>query len=499
MRRKLTTLLFISLAAILISGLAFSGCARETPAPSPVLTDPIEIESGYISGIVRGEAGEEVHVYRGIPYAAPPVGDLRWKPPQPVTPWSGTRVCTTFSDIAPQILGSPHAGISQSEDCLYLNVLTPAKYATDRLPVMVWMHGGGYVAGHGNETLFNALPLPQHGVVLVTVNMRLGVLGLMAHPLLSQESPNDVSGNYMCLDMIAALQWVQKNIAAFGGDPDNVTIFGESGGSRKVIALIASPLAEGLFHKAIGESGVIWGTPHSNLLPLKDIEAIGEELFARLGVDKEADPLAAARALSWEKIIEVDSVMAQEAGKDWGNWDITVDGWFMPDMPANIFQAGEQNAVPFIVGGNLGEITGPGTILMPEIIPTSVEMFSGASKAGVEAYAYIFDQVPSKWRQEGCIASHAMELPYVFGAVDIVMEWASAMGLAGAKSPDAGLTEADRRVSEAMMSMWTQFAKTGNPSVEGLVTWPAYEATTDQYLYITDPLEVRSGFSQIGP
>ena len=461
--------------------------------------DPIKIESGYISGTVGGEAGEEVHVYRGIPYAAPPVGDLRWKPPQPVAPWSGTRECTTFSKIAPQILGSPHAGIPQSEDCLYLNVLTPAKYTTDSLPVMVWMHGGGYVAGHGNETLFNALPLPQHGVVLVTVNMRLGVLGLMAHPLLSQESPNGVSGNYMFLDMIAALQWVQKNIAAFGGDPNNVTIFGESGGSRKVLALMASPLAKGLFHKAIGESGVLWGTTRSIPLPLKDMEAIGEELFARLGVDKEADPLAAARALSWEKIIEVDSAMAQEAGKERGNWDITVDGWFMPDMPANIFQAGEQNAVPFIVGGNLGEITGPGTILMPEIIPTSVDMFSGASKAGVKAYAYIFDQVPSKWRQEGRVASHGMELVYVFGIVDIVSEWAEAMELASAESLDLGITDADRRVSEAMMAMWTQFAKTGNPSVEGLVTWPAYEAATDQYLYIADPLEVKSGFSQIGP
>ena len=235
------------------------GCDKKEVA----LMDQVKTEAGYVSGAAIGEIGKEVHIYLGIPYAAPPVGNLRWKPPQPVAPWSGSRQCTDFSKIAlqstlgnlppfPQILPS-------SEDCLYLNVLTPAKKTTDKLPVMVWMHGGGYQLDNANDPLTNAPRLPQYDVVVVNVNMRLNAIGLLAHPLLSKESPKGVSGNYMFLDMIAALQWVQKNIAAFGGDPKNVTIFGESGGGAKVSNLMASPLAKGLFHRAICESGTSVG------------------------------------------------------------------------------------------------------------------------------------------------------------------------------------------------------------------------------------------------
>jgi para-nitrobenzyl esterase len=329
-------------------------------------------------------------------------------------------------------------------------------------------------------------------------------MGLLAHPLLSEESPNGVSGNYMFLDMIAALEWVQDNIAAFGGDPNNVTIFGYSGGSCKVIDLMASPLAEGLFHKAICQSGTPTGTYVFDPRPMEEIEELGKKLFAKLGVDNEADPLAAARALSWEKIIEADSALAAETGglyDIWGIWDLALDGWFMPDSPLDIFQAGQQNAVPFIMGGNLGEITGPGMILMPGIIPDYVKMLSSASQVGVNSYAYIFDQVPSTWKQEGCVSTHAMETVYMFGNVDIPREWAVLYFLAsmsGAISEDPGVTDVDRQVAEEMMSMWTQFAKTGDPSVEGLISWPAYEASTDQYLYIADPLEVNSGFSEVG-
>ena len=254
--------------------------------------DVVKTDAGYVSGTVLGEPDKQVHVYRGIPYASPPVGDLRWKLPQPVTPWSGIHECTVCGMMAPQ---TPIFGIKEdrpnSEDCLYLNVLTPAKKSSDRLPVMVWMHGGWLIAGTGND--YNGLGLSSKGVVLVTVNMRLGPLGCLAHPLLSRESPKGVSGNYLFLDMVAALKWVQKNISAFGGDPNKVTIFGESGGSTKVINLMASPLAKGLFHRAIGESAPALGTP------LKEMEARGQKVFAKLGVDKERDPLAAARALPW--------------------------------------------------------------------------------------------------------------------------------------------------------------------------------------------------------
>jgi para-nitrobenzyl esterase len=477
---------------------------KETPASEKELKDLIKIDSGYISGTTVGEPGEEVHVYLGIPYAASPMGDLRWKPPQPVAPWSGVRECTILGTQAPQAPGPLPWTVETSEDCLWLSVMTPAKNATGKLPVMVWMHGGAYRIDTAANPTYNNFRLPQHGIVQVNVNMRLGVMGLLAHPLPSQESPKGVSGNYMFLDMIAALKWVQKNIAAFGGDPNNVTIWGYSGGSTKVINLMASPLAKGLFHKAICESG----TPTSDIFnprPMKETEALGEKLFAKLGVDKAADPLTAARALPWEKIIEADSALAAEAGGSyavWGVWDLSLDGWFMPDSPLSIFQAGQQNAVPFIMGGNLGEITGPGMIVLPGTIPDYVKMLSSASGVGVKSYAYIFDQVPSKWKQEGCISTHAMETVYTFGNVDIPREWALIYaGLAsfsGATSEDPGVTDVDRKVSEEMMSMWTQFAKTGDPNIKGLITWPAYEASADQYLYIADPLEVKSGFSKVG-
>ena len=469
------------------------------------MKNQLKIDSGYISGKIVGEPGKEVHAYLGIPYAAPPAGDLRWKPPQPVASWSGVCECTVPGTQAPQAPWLLPAPVETSEDCLWLNVMTPAKKTTDKLPVMVWMHGGAYSFDTAANPTYNNFKLPQHGIVQVNVNMRIGAMGLLAHPSLSKESPNGVSGNYMLLDMIAALKWVQKNIAAFGGDPNNITISGYSSGSAKVIYLIASPLAKGLFHKAICQSGTPTDSYVLNPRPMKEIEELGEKLFAKFSVDKAADPLTAARALPWEKIITADSALAMEVGglyDLWGVWDISLDGWFIPDSPLNIFQAVKQNAVPFIMGGNLGEITGPGMILLPGTIPYYVKMFLGASKVGVKSYAYIFDQVPSTWKQEGCISTHAMETIYMFGNVDSPREWALLSFLAkqsGAKSDDPGVTDVDRKVSEEMMSMWTQFVRTGDPNVKGLITWPTYEAPTDQYLYIADPLEVKSGFSKIVP
>ncbi|MCJ7744114.1 MAG: carboxylesterase family protein [Dehalococcoidales bacterium] len=465
--------------------------------------DPIKTENGYISGKVRGEPGKEVHIHRGIPYAAPPVGDLRWKPPQPAASWSGIRECTVYSIQPAQFpdVNVPEEAqkVPSSEDCLYLNVLTPAKKASDKLPVMVWFHGGGLRYGGGNWSLYNSHELSRHDVVLVTVNGRLGVLGLLAHPLLSKESPKGVSGNYLFLDLIAALKWVQKNITAFGGDSNNVTIFGESGGGTKVISLMASPLAKGLFHRAICESGGSTVQP----LSVKEMETYGEKLFAKLGVSKAPDPLAAARAISSDKIIEVDQALNVEMGPQFvfmGPWNIAVDGWFMPDAPANIFKTGKQNAVPLITLANLGELTGPGYVVAPQMIPGYVNLLSGESKAKVKGYAGIFDQVPANWRQEGGVSAHAMEMHFIFGAVDKAEPWYGLHFLyarGGARSQAPLITDAERKVSEAMMKMWAQFAKAGNPSVEGLVAWPAWEKATDQYLYIAEPLQVKSGFSHI--
>jgi para-nitrobenzyl esterase len=463
----------------------------------------VKLDSGYISGTVLGEQDNPVHVYRGISYAAPPVGDLRWKPPQPVDPWSGIRECTVYSIQPAQFpdINNPEEmqKIPSSEDCLYLNVLTPAKRSTDKLPVMVWFHGGGLRYGSGNWSLYNSDELVRHGVVLVTVNGRLGVLGLLAHPLLSKESPMGVSGNYLFLDLIAALKWVNKNISAFGGDSDNVTIFGESGGGTKVISLMTSPLAEGLFHRAICESGGSTVRP----LSMKEIETFGEKLFAKLGVDNKKDPLAAARALSWEKIIEVDQALNVEMGEQFvfmGPWNIALDGWFMPDAPANIFKAGKQNAVPLITLANLGELTGPGYVVAPQMIPGYVNLLSGESKAKVKGYAGIFDQVPINWRQEGAVSSHAMEMHFVFGALEKAEPWYFLHFLyarSGAKSPVPLIRDAERKVSEMMMQMWTNFARTGNPSIKGVIDWPAWDEEKDQYLYITEKSEVRSGFSKV--
>jgi para-nitrobenzyl esterase len=464
------------------------------------MMNTVKLDVGYISGSIGGQPGQEIYIYRGIPYAAPPLGELRWKPPQPPTKWSGIRECTAFSFAAPQQIrpSSDQFSLPQGEDCLYLNVLTPAKKTSDNLPVMVWMHGGGYMAGSGNEALFNNTKLPQHGVLLVNVNMRLGVLGLLAHSLLSKESPKGASGNYLFLDMIAALKWVQKNIAAFGGNPDNVTIFGESGGGAKVATLVASPLAKGLFHHAICESGCAC-SPIAPGKKLKDVEATGRTLFAKLGVDKEKDPLAAARNLPWQKLIEAEVAITPVSKQPVSMWDGTVDGWVLPDTVANIFQSGHQNVVSLVTCANLGELTGPGMLVMPWIIPAYSGMLSSQGKSGAKVFACIFDQVPDSWRREGCVSSHAMELPYVFGNVDMPQNWIGlydVIGPAGAKTKTPKISDVDLKVSEGMMKIWVQFARTGDPSIAGLIEWPAWEQSSDKYLYINDTFRVKTGFSK---
>jgi len=475
-----------------------------------LLADPIKTEYGYVSGTMIGDAGQKVRTYRGIPYASPPLGELRWQPPQPAMPWQGIRECTAYSAVTPQLIGfGPTTPLAQSEDCLYLNVVTPAQKASEDLPVMVFMHGGGFTGGHGNEKLFNSARLARHGVVLVTVNMRLEALGLFCHPLLSRESSIGVSGNYIFLDMIAALKWVQQNIAAFGGDPDNVTIFGESGGGAKVAILMASPLAKGLFQRAILESA--WNPPDGAMsgASLKYMEQFGERLFAKLGIAKEAHPLKAARALPVQQILEANAALCREENVLIGIWDEAVDGWVLPDKALNILSSDKYNAVPFIAGGNLGEITDDSSILfLPHMIPLYVEMFKGAEKTKTKAYAYIFNRVPDGRKKAGLkSAPHGMELYYVFGDYDNTSGWWNRPPppRSGNTSPapapfvafDPELSAIDKKVSEEMMAMWAHFAKTGNPSVKDLIYWPAWDKATDKYLYIDEPLQVKLGFSGI--
>jgi para-nitrobenzyl esterase len=463
----------------------------------------VRTDKGYISGTLIGEPGKEISIFRGIPYAAPPVGNLRWKPPQPVVPWGGIRECTQFSAISPQTnmpgMSSP---FPMSEDCLYLNVVTPAREPDEKLPVMVWMHGGGYSMGCGNDRIWNNYRLPQYGVVVVTLNHRLGPIGLFAHPALSKESPEGVSGNYLFLDLIASLQWIRDNIAAFGGDPDNVTIFGESGGGAKVSMMMLSPLAKGLFHRAICESGTVLAILEGK--PLVDIENSGEALFEKLGIDSSDDSLEQARSLPFSKIIEASQAMEMPltpGRRPAFVWDAAVDGWLLPDNPKKLFSSGCSNAVPLIVSANLGELTGPGPLVIPFLIPAYIEMLESVIKQGRNGYACIFDQVPSVWRTEGGVSVHSIELPYVFGDWDNSTGWWKSIAMfvqqLGVKTADPGLSVVDRNVSEAIMALWTSFAKTGKPSAEGVPDWPEYSGNMDRYLYICDRCEVRTGFSKV--
>ena len=436
--------------------------ATATATGTDLLVDPIKVDGGYIAGTVVGEPGKEVRVYRGVPYAAPPVGNLRWKPPQPVESWSGIREATVYSNKCVQ-QEAGWVGGSVSEDCLYLNVFTPAKKTSERLPVMVWFHGGGFAVGSANSVPYVWPSLPQHGVVMVGVNHRLGPMGLLAHPALTAESPNSVSGNYLFLDLIAGLEWVQANIAAFGGDPNNVTIFGESGGGGKADALMASPLATGLFQRAILESGAnSERTGARGVLSLEEAEALGEQLVAKLGISEGGDVLAALRATSYEQILEAGAAMSEEfrermpQAEGVGVLDnLVVDGWFLTDTPANVFKAGTQNDVSLMTCANLGELTAENTVIhLSHLIDAYVPRLTAVGESGNKAYAALFSQVPSTWKNEGVLAFHGLELPYVFGMLAVVPHpifFETFAQPSGAQSQDPGLTEEDEQVSEAMM------------------------------------------------
>ena len=274
------------------------------------INDPVRTDGGLVAGVAS--ADPEVRVYKGIPYAKPPVGDLRWKAPQPASDWSGTKQATEFGPVCMQE-PYPETSIyysalgSVKEDCLYLNVWTAAKAASDKRPVMVWIHGGGYTRGSGSTPTYNGDVLAKKGAVLVTVNYRLGIFGFMAHPELTKESPNHASGDYGLLDMVAALKWVQKNIAAFGGDPKRVTIFGESAGSSAVNYLMASPLAKGLFERVIGESGANFGAARNGTL------AAAEENGVKFGDKAGAKSIAALRGKSAEELIKAGGAFRANA------------------------------------------------------------------------------------------------------------------------------------------------------------------------------------------
>lgn len=477
----LKTSLKILLSVVLVFSLyGFRGCDSDR-------TSNIKKIKGL--GVVECIDQEETDTIacRGIPYAQPPVGELRWKPPLAVKPWAGVLQATEWPNRAPQAEDGIGLG-TISEDCLYLNLTAPAR--TDKaLPVMVFLHGGGLAVHTANSEVYNNTALPQQDVIVVTVNMRLGAMGYIAHPALTAESQHGVSGNYGTLDMIQALKWVRKYIRNFGGDPGNVTIFGESGGGSKVISLLSSPLAAGLFHRAIVESGSA-----SVLYPtgtLATNEPIGVSLQQALGIEGDpSDPatLIAMRAKSMEEIVAAQGEIGYGGA-------LTVDGWILPDTIPNIFAAGEQNNVPLMCGAQTRDL---GTDLTMGV-PTLANFMSAIQPA---TYVYVFRHLPANWRaQPRCAAFHGLELPYVFGHVP---EGLSATIISYFAGPsfcfgEHGYDESDLTVAENSVKLWAAFARNGNPNypcikndIDGGVEWPAYAQGegNNYYLNIGDPMIV---------
>ena len=464
-----------------------------------------------------------VRSYFGIPYAAPPVGDLRWKPPQPAAQWSEVKLADTPGPACMQPARAPRSLFPdpferKSEDCLYLNVWTTADQGDDH-PVMVWFHGGGWNTGSGMSYTADGGPLVKKGVVLVTVNYRLGVFGSLAHPELTAESPQGASGNYGFLDQQAALSWVQDNIRAFGGDPRRVTIFGESAGSWSVNVLVASPLSAGLFHRAIGQSGGRFEpAPHltEERYKLKSGEQRGLDYTAALG----AESLDDLRASSADQLLSIP-FRGQEI----------IDGWVLPDDVRTIFAEGRQNHVPVIVGSNGSEAT---AFLHPTW-PTTLqeyrqhvnaeygqyaEAFSAAypvnsvedipavmygarrdwrfawpmrawaratTAAGeTKAYLYDFSYIPPHPWSEDLGAYHTAEIPYVFNHLTTSRVSASWY-----------LKERDYQLAQIMSSYWVNFATTGDPNGEGLPKWEPYNLAAEPYLDFGEVVQLSHGLRPI--
>jgi para-nitrobenzyl esterase len=478
-------------------------------ASAAIADEVVRVESGPIRGARVGEEGK-VRAFKGIPFAAAPVGNLRWKPPQPPATWQEVRDCTRFGPVCPQLpypSGSVYAQPPQpqSEDCLFLNIWTAAERADEKRPVMVWIHGGALTRGSGSLGVYDGTSLARKGVVLVTINYRLGPLGYFAHPALSREDAHGSSGNYGVLDQIAALAWVQRNIEAFGGDPARVTIFGESAGSWSVCSLVATPLAKGLFHGAIGQSGGCFmpmAALNRDRGPLPSAEKLGAGLAARLECDKADDSLAALRAK------DVDTILAT-AAKDpaQARTRANIDGWVFPQDIQAIYASGQQHHVPVIVGSNADEGTslaaagvpknrealveaatakyGPLTDRFFKIYPVAGEsdvrdaFLHGfrdewftwemrtwarlAERAGDQAYLYYFSHVPPRPDAAQYGAYHAAEIVYVFDNLHL-MPWT--------------FSASDRALAAAMSHYWVHFATTGNPNGGSLTPWPLYSASS---------------------
>ena len=465
------------------------------------VSDPVRLDSGLVSGAAGSTA--EVKVYKGVPFAAPPVANLRWRAPQRPASWEGVRKAEQFSPTCMQSAAGPNAQPA-SEDCLYLNVWTPAKSAADRRPVMVWIYGGAFTSGSGSTPGYDGDALARKGVVVVTFNYRLGIFGFFAHPELTKESDRGASGNYGLMDQLAALDWVRRNIAAFGGDPKKVTVFGESAGSMSVADLVASPQAKGLFIRAMGESAGWSGLNIGKMRSLAEAEQAGVKTAEGLG----------AQSLAQLRQITADALLKASRGGG-----PVVDGWLLPEDPAKIYAEGKQNAVPLLVGSNKDEGTfflqpaGAEPFLtqtrrrLGDLADTFLKLYPAGSDdetnasqlaayrdeaawvmrnwarlqtktVKTKAYLYYFTHeppaAPGGKGGRGRGATHTAEIPYVF------------------QNPgNRPWTDVDHQLSDTMSSYWVNFATDGDPNGKGLPKWPAYdEKKSDRPMVFGEKVEV---------
>jgi para-nitrobenzyl esterase len=515
---KLTHVRSLSfLSALLMLVVAIPAFSATSESADTASSTTVEIDTG----VLRGEVSENgMRIFRGIPFAAPPVGELRWAAPEPAARWQGERDATRFGAICPQppmlAVMTGETFPETSEDCLFLNVWTEAEKGA-ALPVMVWIHGGGLTMGWSNQIQYEGTELAKRGVVLVSINYRLGSLGYLAHPALSAESKAGTSGNYGFLDQVAALEWVKRNIGAFGGDPNNVTIFGESAGGTSVHALVASPLTKGLIHRAISQSA--WITETNIAYLDKDAptivsgEAQGTAWSKRVS-GKDDVSLAELRALDSKTIL-------QKEGQQGFQPYITVGDAFMPTWSEERFRSGDANRVPLIAGTNTDEGTMFQTFMpipsreafevlvagvygdkgskITELYPSSSpetlkeqmnhfitdtwflrgtrNMLVGASENGSPTYQYTFTRRSPVQKAWG--AHHAAELSYVFNTL-----------------PAVGYDKVDADLADAMIQYWVQFAKTGDPNVDGLAAWPKFDAKAQKYLELGETIAVGEGLGK---
>jgi para-nitrobenzyl esterase len=507
----------LALFAQPIKTIAQNATAPSQSAAATSQNDPLVVSTtaGLIRGVARAKGGVQ---FLGIPYAEPPVGPLRWHAPVPHKPWTGVRDANAFGASCSQaLLGGAwnrydHA--HSSEDCLFLNVITPAWPAAKPLPVMFWIHGGANQGGSGSGSLYNDGTLLNHGVLMVTINYRLGILGFFAHPELTSESAHYASGNYGLMDQILALRWVHDNIARFGGDPNNITVFGQSAGSIDTGILMTSPLARGLFQKAIGESGAPF---YPVLMSFDQAQQAGQQFAASFPALKTENPIDFLRSVS------ADDLIAKATHFQWGIPPVgpIVDGWVVPRSPDEVFKAGKEASIPLLVGVTTREF---GDAESPDSLRKSIQDYAGKfapqalalygvadasqgkddplyGSAGVQwnadtefhcpvatealwhaaahhpTFEYELDHAIPGQEAQGVL--HSADLPYVFGS------FPTSGNISGKFGP------VDFQLADLMETYWTNFAKTGDPNSSGdptsaaLPHWPEFNAA-QLYLVFTE-------------